>query len=311
MERRVGDACPVCGGVDVEVRGIYRGTHAAFAGLRRAHCACGMVFAAPMPSHDALEEYNRSYFASAHGGAPRDPVAVAFFSAIARLRLAYVERYLAERRISVARVLELGPGPGFFGRSWLQQHPASVYMAAETDVSCHAALREASIHLIDPHAQQDDPVDLVVMSHVLEHVSNPREFLADATRNLSDGGAVFIEVPCRDWEHKSIDEPHLLFFDKAPMHRLLSTSGFENIRIDYFGPEIERLRSFGTLRGAWGALRSKLISSGLVAPFSAVRPGMETLADPLERAAVAPFQAHRESLKPAWWLRAMVQKRMR
>jgi len=303
------DACPVCRDVNVEVRGSYRGTHAAFAGLRRAHCTCGMVFATPMPRQDALEEYNRSYFASAHGGAPRDPMAVAFFSAIARLRVAYVERYLTEREISVSRVMELGPGPGFFGRNWLQRHPASVYMAAETDVSCHAALRDASIRLVELHAEHDVPIDLVVMSHVLEHVADPLEFLADATRDLRDGGAVFIEVPCRDWEHKSTDEPHLLFFDKGPMQRLLSASGFENIRVAYFGQEIERLRSSGRLHGAWSALRSKLISSGVVAPFSAVRPGMEVLTDPMERAAVAPFNAHRESSKPAWWLRAMAQKR--
>jgi hypothetical protein len=35
---------------------------------------------------------------------------------------------------------------------------------------------------------------------------------------------------------------------------------------------------------------------------------MELLTDPLERAAVAPFEAHREKQEPAWWLRAIARK---
>jgi hypothetical protein len=302
------DACPICRDTGSQVSGRYRGTHAAFAGLQRAHCACGMVYATPMPTDAALEDYNRSYFASAHGGVPSDALAVAFFAALARLRLAYVERYLAERNISVAQVMEFGPGPGFFARNWLQRHPASEYLAIETDVSCHAALREASVRLIEPQSRAPEPVDLVVMSHVLEHVTRPHDFLTDATRALRVGGAVFIEVPCRDWEHKPLDEPHLLFFDKGPMQRLLSGCGFENIRVDYFGREIEQLRRRRRVHAVWNELRSRLLAVGLVGPFGAMRPGMEALAEPLERAAVAPSQAHRLSTRPAWWLRAMAQR---
>lgn len=305
------ESCPVCESIDVEVRESYRGTHPIFRGLRRAHCrSCGMVFATPMPDDKALEEYNASYFASAHGGQPRSPVATAFFSGIARLRLAYLERYLDRQGITVSSLMELGPGRGFFARNWLAQHSATTYLAIETDTSCHTSLREAGAHLVDASAMAEGntSVDLVVMSHVLEHVSNPTKFLKDATRNLRKGGAIFIEVPCRDWEHKSIDEPHLLFFDKGPLHQMLSTLGFERIQVSYHGQTIEQLCSISAGRAKWMALRSKLIALGLVAPFARVRPGMEVMTDPLERAVVAPFKAHRETQKPAWWLRAAARK---
>ncbi len=308
---RAGPSCLVCESVDVEVRGSYRGTHPTFNGLHRAHCnSCGMVFATPMPGDKVLDEYNASYFASAHGGQPRGLVATAFFSGIARLRLAYLERYLGKHNVNVSSLMELGPGTGFFARNWRAKYPETTYLAIETDTSCHASLREVGVHLVEASAMAEGnmSVDLVVMSHVLEHVSNPIKFLKDATRNLRKGGAIFIEVPCRDWEHKPIDEPHLLFFDKGPMHLLLSKLGFDYIEVSYHGQEIDRLRSASVLRVKWMALRSKLIALGLVAPFARVRPGMEMLADPLERAAVAPFKAHRESPKPAWWLRAVAQK---
>lgn len=305
------EPCPVCGSTDVAVGDPYRGTHLTFTRLKRVHCrSCGMVYAAPMPHDSALKEYNASYFASAHGGQPRNSQATAFFSGIARLRLAHIERYLNNRNIAVSSLLEFGPGPGFFARNWLARYPQTAYKACETDTSCHASLQEMGVRLVAASALAEDarPIDLVVMSHVLEHISNPIKFLTDATRNLRKDGALFIEVPCRDWEHKPIDEPHLLFFDKGPMQRLLSHLGFEDIQVSYHGQEIEHLRLASVWRSKLMALRSKLITLGLVAPFARIRPGMGALTDPLERAAVAPFEAHRETQTPAWWLRAIARK---
>jgi SAM-dependent methyltransferase len=77
------------------------------------------------------------------------------------------------------------------------------------------------------------PTDLVVMSHVLEHISDPIKFIQIATSGLRQGGALFIEVPCRDWEHKDLDEPHILFFDKRPLQLLLQRAGFNDIEVSY------------------------------------------------------------------------------
>ena len=305
------ELCPVCGSADVEERGAYQGTHPIFTGLKRAHCRlCGMVFAVPMPKDSDLKEYNVNYFVNAHGGQPRNSLTTAFFSGIARLRLAHIERYLNSRNISVSTLMEFGPGAGFFARNWLVRYPQTAYNACETDASCHASLHEMGVHLVAAFALGEDasPIELVVMSHVLEHVPNPIEFLKDATGNLRKDGAIFIEVPCRDWEHKSIYEPHLLFFDKGPMQHLLRRSGFCDIQVSYHGQEIERLRSASVWRSKFMGLRSRLIALGLVAPFARVRLGMEALTDPLERAAVSPFEAHRETQKPAWWLRAIARK---
>ncbi len=301
-------SCPLCGSSAIKTDGLYRSVHPAFTGLKRARChSCDMVFAAPMPGDETLREYNAQYFESAHGGEARTASATAFFSGIARLRLAQVERYLAAQNIIVSRVLEWGPGRGFFARCWLEKHPGTRYMAVETDAACHASLVEIGVEVLEVPAKEES-VDLIVMSHVLEHVPDPIAFLTDARENLRRDGAVFIEVPCRDWEHKPVDEPHLLFFEKATMHRLLTRVGFRGIEVSYNGQEIDRLRSRGMVRAKWLALRSKLIAAGLVVPFARTRPGMEMLADPLERAVVAPFNAHRESGKPAWWLRALARR---
>ncbi|TRZ52560.1 class I SAM-dependent methyltransferase [bacterium] len=305
------EGCPICQSIDIEVKGNYRGVHTTFAGLHRTHChSCGMVFTTPIPGETALEKYNASYFTSAHGGKPQNKITTAFFSGLARLRVAYIEHYLDMQKIKVSSLLELGPGPGFFASNWLIRHPQTNYLAIETDRSCHDSLQKLGVLLIDTITNEKEiaPVDLVVMSHVLEHVSNPIKFLSDVTRNLRRGGALFIEVPCRDWEHKHIDEPHLLFFDKKPMLYLLKKLGFENIQLSYHGKEIEKLRSNSLSDRKLMAIRSKLISFGLIWPFAKNRIGMESIKNPLERAVIAPFKAHLESAKPAWWLRAIATK---
>lgn len=299
--------CPVCGGGNSRLQAAFRHEHPIFAGISRVICGdCEMVFAAPMPSDIDLWSYNASYFATAHGGQPSSPMAQAFFAGIARLRLAFLRGFLDKHRIDVERVLELGPGPGFFARSWLKQSPQSIYSALETDTSSHESLLKLGVRLVD--SADEVSVDLVVMSHVLEHVPDPISFVQAATRGLRPGGALFIEVPCRDWEHKTLDEPHILFFDKVPMCRLLYDLGFSEIEVKYFGQTIGQLKNKSKLHSIMMRVRGKLISWGLVSPFATARAGMETLVDPLQRAVVGPYRAHLESAEPAWWLRAVARK---
>jgi SAM-dependent methyltransferase len=303
--------CTICTSNKIALQADYRWAHPAFQGMKRVLCnACGMVFADPIPSDSALAEFNASYFSCAHGGKPQSRTATAFFTGIARLRMAYLEPYLTTHQITVSRVLELGPGPGFFARNWLKKHPNTIFNAIETDSSCHASLKEIGVRLVDPAERQakEEPFDVIVMSHVLEHVSSPIQFISEATQNLRKGGALFIEVPCRDWEHKPIDEPHLLFFDKEPMKRLLGNQGFEEIKVSYHGQKIANLRKASKVDSTIMAIRSKLIGMGLTAPFGQRQPGMEALTSSLERAVLAPYLAHQESIEPAWWLRALAIK---
>ena len=300
-------ACPVCNSTNTKVMAPFRFKNPVFTGCSRAVCLdCEMVFASPMPANAALSAYNASYFSTAHGGQPTNPLVLAFSSGIARLRLAFVKRFLERYQIAVDRVLELGPGPGFFARSWLEHSPGSVYSVIETDSSCHEALKGLGVHLLA--ACDDVPTDLVVMSHVLEHVPDPVEFVLSATRGLRQGGALFVEVPCKDWEHKALDEPHVLFFDKKPMQQLLMGLGFGDIEIGYYGRPVSDLRTESWIHAKLMAIRGNLISWGIVAPFSRDKVGLESLDSPLERAMVSPYCAHRESAEPAWWLRAVARK---
>jgi len=299
--------CPVCKGSTNNVIRSYRYLNPIFSSRFITKCMdCGMVFVSPFPSEALLKNYNLNYFVNAHGGYSKNHILNTFFLGFARLRLIHIEKFLLKYKKNVFNVFEVGPGRGFFSKIWLDRYPGSKYFAYETDNSCFSSLKDLGVELINKDT--DISVDLVVMSHVLEHISNPIRFIKELTRGLKRGGVIFIEVPCQDWKYKTLDEPHLLFFEKDSLHRLLKDLGFSDIEITYHGRPIKSLGLISLFFNIYNAIRNKLISWGFIAPFSRVTIGLEMIESPLERAIIKPFKAHRESIKPAWWLRAVARK---
>lgn len=303
-------SCPVCRSTLVQLLAPYRNNSNCFSAMSLQQCRnCELVFASPMPAKEALAEFNSNYFSNAHSRDSTNLLTSAFFSGIARLRLAFLNKYLSKYQILINNVLEIGPGPGFFVDAWLEQYSNCIYYVVESDSTCFHQLKSLGAQLLDKSTVVK--TDLVVLSHVLEHVSDPIAFISVATKGLREGCPIFIEVPCRDWEHKAFDEPHLLFFDKNSMHILLSELGFEDIEISYHGKTIEALRSQSWLFTKLMAIRMKLISLGFVSPFASRQGALDSLPNPLQRAVVSPFLAHRQSTEPAWWLRAVARKKNR
>jgi SAM-dependent methyltransferase len=151
--------------------------------------------------------------------------------------------------------------------------------------------------------------DLVVISHVLEHTSHPQSFILQCTQQLVEGGVLFVEVPCKDYEHKNIVEPHLLFFDKAPLERLLINAGFVDIRLSYYGNTIADLKKGTSFsKRMVNKFRNAFLRAGILFPFAGKCSGLEGIDDSLERACVKPFKAHLEQSEPSWWLRAVAIK---
>jgi len=302
--------CPACGDKASVPIAPYRYQSPVFDGCHMASCqSCSLVFVRPMPDALELERYNSRYFAEAHGGHPASRSDTAFFQALAKVRSFYIIEYLKNNGIIVESVLEFGPGQGHFARAWMESNPSCRYRAVETDVSCHTLLRQIGVELVGDTSNFH--ADLIVMSHVLEHVPDPQFFLNHAAENLADGGVLFIEVPCSDWMYKSLDEPHILFFNKRSMRSLLESVGFEKIELAYVGESIQKLKK--KLIGARisDAIRSRLIKRGILWPLEFTRAENVEGLSKIERAAIAPFQANVESNEEARWLRVIARTKRR
>ena len=304
-------SCPICKSLNTEYLSTYRANHKIFLDTKKNTCfECGMVFANPMPKDSELTQYNSNYFEEAHGGSSTEGIAACFFKGFAKIRGSYISRFLIKHSLNPNKVLEVGPGQGFFAENWIKSHQGTHYSAIETDTTCHLRLSMLGVEILKSpeDIQIKQKKDLIVMSHVLEHISHPVEFIRRIAKTLSRRGVVFIEVPCRDYLYKVIDEPHLLFFDKQSLHKLLEDSGFGDIEITYHGKLLYDLKKENYFYKKLLAIRNRLIMIGLLFPFKKMENGLEMLTS-LEVSILKPFKAHVEHQHPSRWIRAVAIKK--
>jgi 2-polyprenyl-3-methyl-5-hydroxy-6-metoxy-1,4-benzoquinol methylase len=87
----------------------------------------------------------------------------------------------------------------------------------------------------------DRQFDLIILSHVLEHVTNPSEMLQQCVSRLSAGGKIWIEVPSihivRNRYYKSdllryLQNAHVSYFSSGSLVNLLSQNGLGYLSMD-------------------------------------------------------------------------------
>lgn len=99
-------------------------------------------------------------------------------------------------------VLDVGSGEG----GWIQrlQLNSVVKKIISADIVDDGASRIEGVefHLVDvscaPLPCMSSTVDWIFALEVIEHLSNPRHFIAEAHRSLKSGGKLFITTPCND-----------------------------------------------------------------------------------------------------------------
>ena len=261
-----------------------------------------------MPSLSNLDLYNNSYHKSAHGGHERNLKQSAFFSGIAKTRLNFIKSNIEiDKKISY-KILEIGPGPGTFVRVWKDHFVNSEYYVIETDNSCHSSLHNLGVRIVHNKFLKEKSLkfNFIILSHVLEHVTSPKEFLNSYLKYLKKGGHIFIEVPCMDWKHKKLDEPHLLFFDKLSMTCLMDKLNLTKVSIGYFGITIKSL--LNPMKNFIKRLRNFLWRKGISFYHPEKKNLMRLGLNNLEADAVINFEPHIEHPKPSWWLRVLFKK---
>ena len=80
---------------------------------------------------------------------------------------------------------------------------------------------------------QKGEFDIIILRHVLEHVTDPVEFLEDIGYALKEGGLLYVEVPNSKWSFENFYFPefhvdHISYFSMNSLTRLLYKAGFED-----------------------------------------------------------------------------------
>jgi SAM-dependent methyltransferase len=122
------------------------------------------------------------------------------------------------------RVFELGSGYGFNLEAVRARFPDARLFTDEVDQTVEMAADVAAARLAD------GPWDVVILSHVVEHFTDPAALLREVKANLAPDGVAIVEVP-NDIEGivplNGPDEPHLAFFTAPTMRLLLEQVGFD------------------------------------------------------------------------------------
>ncbi|MEN3976048.1 class I SAM-dependent methyltransferase [Emcibacter sp. SYSU 3D8] len=137
---------------------------------------------------------------------------------------------------SEPRILEIGCAGGELAATLRRAFPGCWYEAVEPSPMAEKAMNHVDrlhtrpLDRLLADREVGDNFDLIVMSHLLEHLPDPQGVIQSLSGLLSPGGTLFLEVPNRSG-HRGLplddNISHLHFFSPSSLLRLLSNGGFE------------------------------------------------------------------------------------
>ncbi len=324
-------ACVVCHGPLNPLRRYRRDGgrgRAVFSGAHVSRCAeCLLVQVTPLPSAATLQEYYaRLYRSGGRHGAdeadlttfPRDNL---FYHHRGQSVVDLVSRHVSPPSDRPLRVLDVGAGFGHTLAAVAERFPSATREALEISDVCIAHLRSCGVDVhtrtvetwADDRSTEGDETryDLIILSHVLEHVRDPRRVLTLLGSRLRSGGLLYIEVPHvpletlerypdHPWAPR-FDEPHLTFFSRSSLGYLVRVTGFDPVTLEAAGPAY---RPISALRYRTPSVRAAVLS---LMPTSLVRfLRRRTLTRPFQTfAAQDPFYRYAPD---GIWLRSLLRR---
>ena len=222
------DACPLCRCQNFEPFEVHE--DAGYTLTYQICSSCGLVFQSPRMDDDALTSfYTSGYRRFVQGTEEPTEKDLRIQAGRARHQLQLARRIIP----SVSRHLDIGSSSGallrvfksYYGCESVGIEPGEVYRTRVVNDGI-----QVYAQLADMELEKQVPFDLVTMSHVLEHLSDPSTDLVQIReRWMTPEGYLLVEVP-NLFGHYSVELSHLVLFSSNTLRQLLSHSGFEVLR---------------------------------------------------------------------------------
>jgi SAM-dependent methyltransferase len=198
----------------------------------------------PVPDANELAEINRTYWESTGTGGA---AARKGLLELAKHRVDYLTVHCGS--LEGKRILDIGSGHAYPYDAMNSLGISTNYNAVESDEDMRKELSDKGItayaELTDVMGQS---FDLVILSHVVEHVETPVDFLKVTSQCLSEGGAIFVEVPNQDDLFKLDMGLHLAVYNPVAIKKLCESAGLIAAEVSTAGVSIDELRPTGIAR---------------------------------------------------------------
>ncbi|HZM63961.1 MAG TPA: class I SAM-dependent methyltransferase [Candidatus Saccharimonadales bacterium] len=252
--------CPVCGGGDT--RHLYQNVTSVYTTKPYSLDACQdcqHIFTAPAPTKKELNHiYQNLYGYDAHLLIQKEK---------AYRGTEYAKVVAQQTTKKTAKVLEVGCMHGYL-LSALKDRGftvAGVELDADAVEYCKSrGLNVTQGFMEDFLANSKETYDIIFMSHVLEHIADPRAGLALLKKHLAKNGKLIVVVPNsharsaklfgKFWGYWQVPV-HINHFNKPSVSRLFDDAGYTIKKIDFFGGD--SLLFLSTLANMAGAKNGK------------------------------------------------------
>ena len=206
--------------------------------------ACRCLFLHPMPDSREIERfYPADYWWNARRSGGLKKLESVYRKLALRDHIAFITKAAGDRGVDV---LDVGCGSGTL--LGLLKHRG--FRVTGLDFSAEAAAIakaengvDVAVGTLEEAHFPAESFDVVTLFHVMEHVTTPRQVLAEVSRVLKPNGVAILQVPnIESWQFKifgarwyGLDIPrHVIDYSRNSMLKLLADSGFVVNRIRHF-----------------------------------------------------------------------------
>lgn len=188
---------------------------------------CGLVFQSPRMTEPELDNFYTKKYRHLYQG-DEGPTQKDILTQKARANS--LINFLAKANVAPSQCLDIGSSAGIFLKRLISTYACKVTGVEPGSAYQNYAQQQGIIvysSLDDLAHSHNGQFDLVSMSHVLEHIPNPVEYLSNLReRYLTPDGWLLIEVP-NLYAHDSFEIAHLISFSPHTLRETLKKAGFE------------------------------------------------------------------------------------
>lgn len=200
---------------------------------------CGILYSSTHLNTTSLEEFYKNKYRSIFHGASNDEI---FQDEVIKGKniIRFIEPFFDCKNGGI--VFDVGCGSGGVLLNFVQKGLKGY--GCDLDGNLVNYGRKAGLNLIEGPfecLQRYSPADLVIASHILEHLPNIGEALQLIRNLLKDGGLLYVELPGILSSYKNYEDlieylqfPHLFHFTLRTLQNTVEKYGFELVKGDEY-----------------------------------------------------------------------------